>query len=707
MADKEFTQICKEILGVSKKLEKIEPDELRKIKTDIEQISAKIAAHKASFDASKEDFDGKYSGITEIISTFNTLKAQIEQVLKSGIINDGIETSISTFSSKKIMELLNKAKSVVDEKFVTLSKSGITAWDTALEYPVDAVTVSNGKLYRAKIQNIGKRPSENQDTWEAAASEGWSKRTFLQLIDAIDAYPKTEADKKFLDKTKAKEFAQKNELPTTASKTTLGLVKLTDDVNNTEEGVALAPSALQEFSKQQGVRLLPDTSEGIPWYFMLAVTYDEEILFWGRNADMNVVHTLANNHIQGIFSIYNPLKEKSKVKKLKIFSRSVYVLYENGDLYAMGLNTYGQLGIGNTSWAYTLTKSTTDVKDFWSSAAGFHHEFQTVVALKNDGTLWGVGYNSSVNALGIAQQLNQVNWIKLTPSIDPDDEIVSMRPYHGAYTVIFILTKKGKVYSCGAGTTSILGLGNTADTNTFKKITALEHEKVIKLFVSGGYAADASTPILRFNALALCENGNIYGWGINIQGELGLGHKNAVLTPTKLNLSNTSYNTETNPIADIICPPCGPSFFCLLLKNGDLYGAGYNAHGYLGDGTTADKTSFIKIASDVKKAYTTSTLWYAYPTLFYITKNNELYATGCNGQGQAGINSSSHALKPTFVKFSDAEKIVTMESCGYNGATTSLILTSDGKVYAAGYSGYGVATPYQASISITVFSKVM
>nr|DAK28737.1 MAG TPA: Baseplate structural protein [Caudoviricetes sp.] len=200
MADKEFTQICKEILGLSKRLEGIEPAELRKIKSDIEKINEAIAADKASFEAKKEDFDGKYSGITEIINTFDELKSQIERVLKSGAINDGVETSVSTFSSKKITALLNKAKSVIDEKIVTLSKSGITAWDTTLEYPIDAVTVFNGKLYRAKTQNTGKKPSENQDEWEAAASEEWSKKTFLKLTDAIDAYSKLEADGKFMEK---------------------------------------------------------------------------------------------------------------------------------------------------------------------------------------------------------------------------------------------------------------------------------------------------------------------------------------------------------------------------------------------------------------------------------------------------------------------------------------------------------------------------
>ena len=206
MADKEFTQICKEILGLSKRLEGIEPAELRKIKSDIEKINEAIAADKASFETKKKDFDGKYSGITEIINTFDELKPQIERVLKSGAINDGVETSVSTFSSKKITELLNKAKSVIDEKFVTLSKSGITAWNTMLEYTIDAVTVFNGKLYRAKTQNTGKKPSENQDIWEAAASEEWSKRTFLQLIDATDAYSKTQSDERYLEKTAASSF---------------------------------------------------------------------------------------------------------------------------------------------------------------------------------------------------------------------------------------------------------------------------------------------------------------------------------------------------------------------------------------------------------------------------------------------------------------------------------------------------------------------
>lgn len=110
MADKEFTQICKEILGIGKRLEKIEPEELREIKASIERVNEAFNASKTLFDESKDDFDSKYNKVAQIVATFDTLKAQIEEVFKSGVINDDTKGPISTFSSKKIMDLLNEIK---------------------------------------------------------------------------------------------------------------------------------------------------------------------------------------------------------------------------------------------------------------------------------------------------------------------------------------------------------------------------------------------------------------------------------------------------------------------------------------------------------------------------------------------------------------------------------------------------------------------
>lgn len=123
MADKEFTQICKEILGIGKRLEKIEPEELREIKASIERISEAFNASKALFDESKNDFDGKYNKVAQIVETFDTLKAQIEEVLKSGVINDDTKGLISTYSSKKITDLFNEAMAQSDIRFALKTES--------------------------------------------------------------------------------------------------------------------------------------------------------------------------------------------------------------------------------------------------------------------------------------------------------------------------------------------------------------------------------------------------------------------------------------------------------------------------------------------------------------------------------------------------------------------------------------------------------
>ena len=201
MADKEFTQICKEILGIGKRLEKIEPEELIKIKTDVEKMSEAISANKASFEASKEDFNGKYSGVIEIIKTFDALRSQIEEVLKNGTINDSVEALIPTFLSKKIMDLFYKEKGSTDEKFSTIYRNGITPWSSSLEYPAGAISVFDGKLYQAKSQNINKNPNENKETWCVLASEEWSDDKFALKSQITTGYFEP-YNKVFLDSIK-------------------------------------------------------------------------------------------------------------------------------------------------------------------------------------------------------------------------------------------------------------------------------------------------------------------------------------------------------------------------------------------------------------------------------------------------------------------------------------------------------------------------
>lgn len=255
MVDKEFTQICKEILGVSKKLEKIEPEELREIKASIERLSEAFNASKESFDDSKSDFDGKYNKVAQIVATFDALKDQIEEVLKSGTINDSTEALISTFSSKKIMDLLNEAKGAVDENFSIIHKNGITPWSSSLDYPAGAISVLNGKLYQAKTQNINKNPSENKEIWHVVANKEWCEQTFLNKNEKIDAYTKKESDKK---------FALKDDLPDLATDEKAGTTKLKNVINAKQTDTAVTEKAVSDLVETKMNSTITDNYVKLP-----------------------------------------------------------------------------------------------------------------------------------------------------------------------------------------------------------------------------------------------------------------------------------------------------------------------------------------------------------------------------------------------------------------------------------------------------------
>ena len=71
-------------------------------------------------------------------------------------------------------------------------------------------------------------------------------------------------------------------------------------------------------------------------------------------------------------------------------SYNAFILKNNGTLWSCGYNEYGQLGLGNTTNRNTFTQVTTNINDIKSVYCGCHY----TLILKNDGTLWGCGYNN-------------------------------------------------------------------------------------------------------------------------------------------------------------------------------------------------------------------------------------------------------------------------------------------------------------------------
>lgn len=173
---------------------------------------------------------------------------------------------------------------------------------------------------------------------------------------------------------------------------------------------------------------------------------------------------------------------------------------------------------------------------------------------------------------------------------------------------------------------------------------------------------------------ALLENGDLYTWGYNANGQCGLGHTTVVNYPT---LSTTDveevYDHPSNGDIDVT-----HSRLFIKKLDGKIYGCGYNAYGALGIGnTTTSISSWTMLqVSNVKKLFN---LGSAYGCVIIWTTTSLLVA-GYNGYGQLGTNTTTTVSTLTNVannwfptlagNFSDLVDIHATGGFGYYVTTT-------------------------------------
>ncbi|MFT7086996.1 MAG: alpha-tubulin suppressor-like RCC1 family protein [Rickettsiales bacterium] len=200
---------------------------------------------------------------------------------------------------------------------------------------------------------------------------------------------------------------------------------------------------------------------------------------------------------------------------------------------------------------------------------------------------------------------------------------------------------------------------------------------------------------------ALDEEGKVYSWGLNHQGQLCHGDVNPRAYAKRI-----EYFVENNiQIKEIItCKEIafedGSSVFFITTDN-HVYGCGYNRHGVLGDNSKETRLTPVRldIAQDVplenvvQIAYASGNSGSAYFRTDDGAGNKELYVTGWNENGQLGLGTTTDVVRPT--KISIYNNVTHVSSCvGVNTANSgtygSAMFIDSGKLYVTGYNGYGV-----------------
>lgn len=169
---------------------------------------------------------------------------------------------------------------------------------------------------------------------------------------------------------------------------------------------------------------------------------------------------------------------------------------------------------------------------------------------------------------------------------------------------------------------------------------------------------------------AVTKDGDLYMWGRNYYGQLGVYSNADSKIPIKVNNSSS-----TLPEKSVKYIALGYYHSAAITKDGSLYMWGYNRSGQLGDGTTTDRYTPVKIMDNVASVSLGGSHSAA------VTKDGSLYMWGDNGNGRLGDGTTTDRYTP--VKIMDNVASVSL------GSSHSAAITKDGRLYMWGYNYYG------------------
>ena len=324
------------------------------------------------------------------------------------------------------------------------------------------------------------------------------------------------------------------------------------------------------------------------------------------------------------------------------FGHSFY-LDANGSLRGMGLNSNGQLGLGDN----VNRTSPVEVVAGGAYRLSGHgvlegHGSRFSLYADVNGSLWGMGQNDN-GELGLPGLSDH--------HVSSQIEASSVRSFsEGGDYSLFVKTD-GSLWGMGYNAFGQLGVGNVVDRNVSVQIRS---SSVSQVSASGSN---------RFS-LFLEDNGSLYGMGLNLNGELGLGDAIARLSPAHV-------------VDSVVSFAAGYDHALFVKGDGSLWSMGSNVYGQLGDGSTIDRVSPVKIVD----ANVTAVAAGDGHTMF-VKSDGSLWTTGLNDCGQLGNGNQISRSTPVSVYPFGVTAIAA-------GAYHSHFIKSDGSLWAMGKNGYG------------------
>ncbi|XP_063566126.1 probable E3 ubiquitin-protein ligase HERC4 isoform X9 [Gorilla gorilla gorilla] len=321
-----------------------------------------------------------------------------------------------------------------------------------------------------------------------------------------------------------------------------------------------------------------------------------------------------------------------------------------------GNASFGQLGLGGIDEEIVLEPRKSDFfinKRIRDVGCGLRH---TVFVL-DDGTVYTCGCND------LGQLGHEKSRKKPEQVVALDAQNIVAVSCGEAHTLA--LNDKGQVYAWGLDSDGQLGLvGSEECIRVPRNIKSLSDIQIVQ--VACGY----------YHSLALSKASEVFCWGQNKYGQLGLG---------------TDCKKQTSPqlLKSLLGIPfmqvaAGGAHSFVLTLSGAIFGWGRNKFGQLGLNDENDRyvPNLLKSLRSQKIVY----ICCGEDHTAALTKEGGVFTFGAGGYGQLGHNSTSHEINPRKV-FELMGSIVTEIACGRQH--TSAFVPSSGRIYSFGLGGNG------------------
>ena len=191
---------------------------------------------------------------------------------------------------------------------------------------------------------------------------------------------------------------------------------------------------------------------------------------------------------------------------------------------------------------------------------------------------------------------------------------------------------------CGTGESHKLGLSDTKDRETPVLVEALADVPIARVACG------------KYHSAALTASGDVYAWGLNDCGQLGLGQTKAT-TPAKVEALSGIGVTQLS---------CGEYHTLALTDQGEVLSFGHGEFGRLGHGD--EEYQFVPKVIEALRDVRAVAIAAGHKHSMVLTNEGEVLSFGRGQYGQLGHGYTQHSEEPQMVE--ELQQTVVWVACG-------------------------------------------